>query len=130
MQANETIARVIVAEVTGSYEIDGYTEDDYFNGTGAFVVTSVSVVVEALEVFTYDEDGNETASTITLTLRRLRDTQKGSFQRDLSQKSQMSQDIANITKVYKYAEKRFIKHYAPGLADSPDNGQSLCGRPL
>lgn len=54
-----------VAEVTGSYEIDGYTEDNYFNGTGAFVVTSVSVVVEALEVFTYDEDGNETASTIS-----------------------------------------------------------------
>lgn len=41
-----------------------------------------------------------------------------------------SQNIANITKVYVYAEKGFIKHYAPGLADSPDNGQSLCGRPF
>lgn len=54
-----------VAEVTGSYEIDGYTEDDYFNGTGAFVVTSVSVVVEALEVFTYDEDGEQVENTIS-----------------------------------------------------------------
>lgn len=54
-----------VAEVTGSYEIDGYTEDNYFNGTGAFVVTSVSVVVEALEVFTYDEDGEQVENTIS-----------------------------------------------------------------
>lgn len=86
MKANETIATAIVAEiesnngtfsieveidantvaeVTGSYEIDGYTEDDYFNGTGAFVVTSVSVVVEALEVFTYDEDGEQVENTIS-----------------------------------------------------------------
>lgn len=54
-----------VAEVTGSYEIDGYTEDNYFNGTGAFRVTSVSVVVEALEVFTYDEDGEQVENTIS-----------------------------------------------------------------
>lgn len=83
---NETIAHAIVAEiesgngmysieveidantvveVSGSYEIDGYTENDYFNGTGAFVTTYVSVIVEALDVFTYNEDGEQVANIIT-----------------------------------------------------------------
>lgn len=39
----------------GSFEIDGYREDDYFNGTGAWVTTYVSVRVETVEA--YDEDG-------------------------------------------------------------------------
>lgn len=39
----------------GSFEIDGYREDDYFNGTGAWVATYVSVRVETVEA--YDEDG-------------------------------------------------------------------------
>ena len=54
-----------VVEVSGSYEIDGYTEDDYDNGTGAWVVTYVSVIVEALDVFTYNEDGEQVANTIS-----------------------------------------------------------------
>ena len=54
-----------VVEVSGSYEIDGYTEDDYDNGTGACVVTYVSVIVEALDVFTYNEDGEQVANTIS-----------------------------------------------------------------
>lgn len=43
--------------VNGSFEIDGYPEDDYFNGTGAWVTTYVSVCIDSIEA--YDEDGNE-----------------------------------------------------------------------
>ena len=43
--------------VDGSFEIDGYCEDDYFNGTGAWVTTYVSVCIDSVEA--YDEDGNE-----------------------------------------------------------------------
>lgn len=43
--------------VNGSFEIDGYCEDDYFNGTGAWVTTYVSVYIDGIEA--YDEDGNE-----------------------------------------------------------------------
>lgn len=76
MQAiNETIASAIVESiegsngtssvevevndtlvyVDGSFEIDGYREDDYFNGTGAWVTNYVSVNVSSVEA--YDEDG-------------------------------------------------------------------------
>lgn len=43
--------------VDGSFEIDGYCEDDYFNGTGAWATTYVSVCIDSVEA--YDEDGNE-----------------------------------------------------------------------
>ncbi len=43
--------------VDGSFEIDGYPEDDYFNGTGAWVTTYVAVSIDSVEA--YDEDGNE-----------------------------------------------------------------------
>lgn len=43
--------------VDGSFEIDGYREDDYFSGTGAWVTTYVSVCIDSIEA--YDEDGNE-----------------------------------------------------------------------
>ncbi len=43
--------------VDGSFEIDGYCEDDYFNGTGAWVTTYVSVYIDSIEA--YDEDGND-----------------------------------------------------------------------
>ncbi len=66
---NETIANAIVenieggngifsveveidntqVEVSGSFEIDGYQEDDYFNGIGAWGTTYVSVSVESVE---------------------------------------------------------------------------------
>lgn len=73
---NETIARAIAAsiegnegtfsvevemdantvvEVSGSYEIDGYEEDDYSNGTGAWVTTYVAVSIESVEAC--NEDG-------------------------------------------------------------------------
>ena len=47
-----------VAEVSGWYEIDGYCEDDYFNGTGAWVTTYC-------EVHAYDDEGNEVPNGIT-----------------------------------------------------------------
>lgn len=51
--------------VDGSFEIDGYTEDDYFNGTGAWVTTYVAVRIGNVEA--YDEDGNEVEVTCDLT---------------------------------------------------------------
>ena len=42
--------------VNGSFEIDGYCEDDYFNGTGAWVTTYVSVCIDSVE--SYDGYGN------------------------------------------------------------------------
>lgn len=43
-----------------SYEVDGYVEDDYFNGTGAFIETSSSLRIENVESF--NEDGEETSN--------------------------------------------------------------------
>ena len=54
-----------VVEVSGWYEIDGYREDDYFNGTGAWVTTYVRVSVEACEVHAYDDEGEEVPNDIT-----------------------------------------------------------------
>lgn len=51
--------------VDGSFEIDGYCEDDYFNGTGAWVTTYVSVCIDSVEA--YDEDGNEVEVICNLT---------------------------------------------------------------
>lgn len=43
-----------------SYDVDGYVEDDYFNGTGAFVETSSSLNIENVESF--NKDGDETSN--------------------------------------------------------------------
>lgn len=43
-----------------SYEIEGYVEDDYFNGTGAFVEISSSLCIEGVESF--NEDGEQTSN--------------------------------------------------------------------
>lgn len=51
--------------VDGSFEIDGYCEDDYLNGTGAWVTTYISVCINSVEA--YDEDGNEVEVTCDLT---------------------------------------------------------------
>ena len=51
--------------VDGSFEIDGYCEDDYFNGTGAWVTTYVAVSIDNVEA--YDEDDNEVEVTCDLT---------------------------------------------------------------
>lgn len=54
-----------IAKAKGRYETDGYREDDYFNGTGAWIVTRASVTVEACVVFTYNEHGEEIHNSIT-----------------------------------------------------------------
>jgi len=41
-----------------TYEVEGYVEDDYFNGTGAFVETSVDFNINEVEC--YNEDGEDT----------------------------------------------------------------------
>lgn len=41
-----------------SYDVEGYVEDDYFNGTGAFIETDSSLCIENVESF--NEDGEET----------------------------------------------------------------------
>ena len=46
--------------------IEGYTEDDYYNGTGAYVVTDVNVGIDDVEVHTYTDDGDETPNSIEL----------------------------------------------------------------
>lgn len=60
IEANNTLV-----VVDGSFEIDGYSEDDYFNGTGAWVTTYVAVSIDSVEA--YDEDGNEVEVTCDLT---------------------------------------------------------------
>ncbi len=42
------------------YTEDGYDEDDYFNGTGGFVVTTRFLSVE--DVCSINEDGEDTAN--------------------------------------------------------------------
>lgn len=49
---NETIA--IECELV----IDGYTEDDYYHGTGAFVETSRDLYVKSVE--SWNQDGDDT----------------------------------------------------------------------
>lgn len=41
-------------------ESDGYVEDDYYNGTGAYVETFRALNVESVE--SYNEDGEQTAN--------------------------------------------------------------------
>lgn len=41
-------------------ESDGYVEDDYYNGTGAYVETYRALYVESVE--SYDEDGEPTTN--------------------------------------------------------------------
>lgn len=50
-----------IATATGWVEIDGYTEDDYFNGTGAWIETYREASVE---ITIKDEDGNEYSADI------------------------------------------------------------------
>lgn len=41
-----------------TYEVDGYVEDDYYNGTGGFVATNTELSVTDAE--SYTEDGERT----------------------------------------------------------------------
>lgn len=47
----------IIISAEGSYEVDGYREDDYYNGTGAYIVTKAEVEIDDIQA--YDEDGNK-----------------------------------------------------------------------
>lgn len=58
-------------EVSGCYGIHGYCEDDYFNGTGAWVTTYADVAIDSCDVFTYDEDGNEVDNDIEPDLAKI-----------------------------------------------------------
>lgn len=49
----------IFVEVSGCYEIEGYEENDYYNGTGAWVTTYAWVAIDKCEVSAYNEDGDE-----------------------------------------------------------------------
>ena len=49
----------ILANVCGSIETDSCQEDDYYNGTGAWVTTYASVRICSLELCAYNEDGGE-----------------------------------------------------------------------
>lgn len=51
--------------VDGSFEIDGYCEDDYFNGTGAWVTTCVAVSIESVEAYDMDGDVIEVACDLS-----------------------------------------------------------------
>ena len=46
----------ITINAQGCIEIDGYTEDDYMNGTGAWIETYRAASVD---LTAYDDDGNE-----------------------------------------------------------------------
>ena len=50
--------------VRGYYETDGYCEDDYFSGTGAWVTTYCNVSI--IEVTAYNEDGDEITFTFSI----------------------------------------------------------------
>ena len=55
--------------INGSFEIDGYCEDDYFNGTGAWVINYVLVSIDSVEA--YDEEGEKVDIACDLsTIRR------------------------------------------------------------
>jgi len=43
--------------VRGHYWADGYCENDYYNGTGAWVATDTSVTIDEIEA--YNEDGDK-----------------------------------------------------------------------
>lgn len=46
-----------VLEVKYSLDVDGYVEDDYYNGTGAYVATCVDFAAEVVDCYT--EDGED-----------------------------------------------------------------------
>lgn len=60
------LSRNTFAQVCGHVETDSYQEDDYYNGTGAWVTTYASVVISSLELVSYDEDGNEIPCTLNV----------------------------------------------------------------
>lgn len=58
-------------EVSGRYELDGYEENDYYNGTGAWVTTYAWVAIDNCEVSAYNEDGDEIETDIKPNIREI-----------------------------------------------------------
>lgn len=55
----------VIVEVKGRVLVDGYGEDDYFNGTGAFVATDAEIDL-TFSQSAYDEDGNDTEEVLQI----------------------------------------------------------------
>lgn len=55
----------VIVEVKGRILVDGYGEDDYFNGTGAFVATDAEIDL-TFDQSAYDEDGNDTEEVLQI----------------------------------------------------------------
>ena len=53
----EVIHNNFLVCVEGGYSIDGYTEDDYFNGTGGFVTTEACVWIDNISA--YNDEGDD-----------------------------------------------------------------------
>ena len=53
----EVIHNHLLVCVEGRYSIDGYTENDYFNGTGGFVITEVCVWIDNISA--YNDEGDD-----------------------------------------------------------------------
>lgn len=59
----------VLVYIDGSFEISGYAEDDYFNGTGAWVINYVLVSIDSVEA--YDKEGEKVDIACDLsTIRR------------------------------------------------------------
>lgn len=53
----EVVYEELLICVEGGYSIEGYTEDDYFNGTGGFVTTDASVWIDNISA--YNDEGDD-----------------------------------------------------------------------
>ena len=49
----------LIVDIDVSLECGGYCEDDYFNGTGYYVVTSASAYVDELDLLLYNTKTEE-----------------------------------------------------------------------
>lgn len=48
------------ANVRGYVETESYQENNYYNGTGAWITTYADVVISGLKLYTCNDDGDET----------------------------------------------------------------------
>lgn len=59
----------IIVSISGEYSIEQYQDNDYFNGTGGWVVTNATVDIDSIEF--YDIEGNEL--NIPISIMKLED---------------------------------------------------------
>lgn len=55
----------VIVEVKGRILVDGYGEDNYFNGTGAFVTTDAEIDL-TFSQSAYDGEGNSTKEVLQI----------------------------------------------------------------